>query len=74
MAQATFPKLPIRSIISRLLVQDNQRGKETYGQHSVVRVEKGIGDDVPCGVPRYFLFVNEDTHQLGNSERRVGVV
>jgi hypothetical protein len=37
----------------------------------VVRVEEGVGDDLPRGLPRLVLLVDEDAHQLGDRERRV---
>jgi hypothetical protein len=46
---------------------------ERLGQHGVVRVEEGVGDDLPRGVPRLILLVDEDAHELGYRERRVGL-
>ena len=39
----------------------------------MVGEEESSSDNVPGLVPSEFLFVNEETHELGNSERRVSL-
>ena len=39
----------------------------------MVGVEEGVGDDVPRCVPGEVFVVDKDTHQFGDSERRVGL-
>ena len=39
----------------------------------MVGEEESSSDNVPGLVPSEFLFVNEETHELGNSERRMSL-
>jgi hypothetical protein len=39
----------------------------------VVRVVEDLGDDAPRFVPLDFLLVDQDTHELRDGDRRVGV-
>lgn len=40
----------------------------------MVRVEEGVGNDLPGSVPRKIFFVNENPHKLWDSKRGVGLV
>ena len=39
----------------------------------MVREEERPGDNVPCSIPGNFFLINENAHELGDSERRVGL-
>ena len=39
----------------------------------MVGEEERVGDDTPRGVPRNVLFVDEDPHEFGNRESRMGL-
>lgn len=39
----------------------------------MVREEERVGDDIPGLVPGDVLLVDEDAHQFGDGERRVGL-
>ena len=47
---------------------------QSLGQHGVVGVGHGVGENVPGLVPAVALHVQQDTHQLGNDQSGVGIV
>jgi len=47
---------------------------ERLAHDGVVRIGQGAAADVPRGVPREVMLVDQQTHQLRHAERRVGVV
>jgi hypothetical protein len=46
---------------------------QRLGQHSMVRVENGVGRDRPSRVPVHVLLVHQNAHELGDRERWVGL-
>ena len=49
-------------------------GLQGLGQYRVVGVGEGLGDHLPGLLPAQVVLVQEDAHQLGDGEHRVGVV
>ena len=49
-------------------------GLQSLGQNGVVGVGADAGDHVPGHVPGIEVFVNENTHQLGDAQGRMGIV
>ena len=47
--------------------------RSTHRKDGMVGEEESSSDNVPGLVPSEFLFVNEETHELGNSERGVSL-
>ncbi len=57
------------------LAEDAQRpGLQRLGQQRVVGVGEGLDGDLPRLVPAQVVVVDEQPHQLGHRDRRVGVV
>ena len=46
---------------------------QRFWQHGVVREEERVRDDVPGRLPWDVFLVNEDTHELWDGKRRVGL-
>lgn len=44
------------------------QARVTHRQHGMVSEEEYVSDDLPGEIPVEVLFVNEDTHELGNSK------
>ncbi len=56
------------------LEQGHGPGFQRLGHEGVVGVGEGAGDDVPGFLPGEFVLVQQQTHQLGDGDGRVGVV
>ncbi|MCY1447658.1 hypothetical protein D9M71_642880 [compost metagenome] len=49
-------------------------GFQGFWQQRVVGVGQGLDGQLPGGVPRHFVLVDEQAHQLGDGDRGVGIV
>lgn len=58
----------------QMLKQWNGPLLKSFRKDGVVCEEERVGDDFPSFVPWYLLLINENTHQLRNSEGRVSIV
>jgi hypothetical protein len=56
------------------LEQRHRPAFERLGQQRVVGVPAGIDGDLPRLVPRHIVEIDEDAHQLGDGDARMGVV
>ena len=45
-----------------------------FSQHGVVGVSEGVGDDLPGLVPAHAVLIEQDAHELGDGQHRMGVV
>ena len=54
--------------------QTDRPGFQGFGQQGVVGVRQGFHRDIPRGVPRNIVQIDQLAHQLGDGDRRVGVV
>ena len=57
-----------------LLEDRHLPGLQGLGEHRVVGVGEGPGDDGPGGIPAQAVLVHEQPHELGDGQHRVGVV
>ena len=58
----------------QVLEQGDRPLLESFWEDSVVGKEERVGDDIPGGIPWDILLIEEDTHELRNGKRRVGVI
>ncbi len=49
-------------------------GLQRLGHKGVVGVAQGLGGDLPGGFPGHPFVVDQDAHELGHSQRRMGVI
>ena len=47
---------------------------ESFGQHGVIGVGEGMGNDLPRLVPTHTVLIEEDAHELRDGQHRMGVV
>jgi hypothetical protein len=41
---------------------------KTYGKYRVVCEKERVGNNRPCAIPREFLLIDKDAHELDNSK------
>jgi len=58
----------------RFLEQRQRPGLERLRQQRVIRVAESLHRDGPGRVPIQATLVDEEPHQLGNADRRVGII
>ncbi|MNS84266.1 hypothetical protein D3C72_1180840 [compost metagenome] len=56
------------------LHQADRPGFQGLGQQGVVGISQGVDGQVPSGIPRHFVLIDEQAHQLGHGNRWVGIV
>ena len=49
-------------------------GLERFGHQRMVGIREDLAADVKSAVPAEFMFVNQQTHQFGDRQHRMGII
>ena len=52
-----------------MVISEAMTRLKTYGEHCVIGEKESVRNNCPCEIPRDFLLIDKDTHELDDSKR-----